>query len=358
MCHGHQGDDRSVSVLGQGVKVRTTGGGPADDPHGGNERDEATRVFTRAPAEPGEGARSVRDDDGDGAGRTDDGHAQTFVRRQDGAHPQTFVRQRPPAPGRRDPGPGNPRPEPLGGDDRADGGGRDDLGDADDADDADASSTRTMRRPVRPRRRRGPRIAGIAALVLVVIVMIPVATWGWVWFTARQDQRPSSDAIVVLGASQYNGQPSPVFEARLRHAADLYEEGVAPAIVTVGGNQPGDNFTEGGSGGRWLEQEGVPSERIVAIGEGSDTLESLELVSLAFRERGWTTAVIVSDPWHSLRSREMAEGFGIEAATSPARSGPAVLERETQLWYITRETASLWHYWIFGESATVRVDAL
>ncbi len=79
---------------------------------------------------------------------------------------------------------------------------------------------------------------------------------------------------------------------------------------------------------------------------------------MAFEEQGWRTAVIVSDPWHSLRSREMAEDFGIEAATSPARSGPAVLERETQLWYITRETASLWHYWIFGESATVRVDAL
>lgn len=129
-------------------------------------------------------------------------------------------------------------------------------------------------------------------------------------------------------------------------------------MVTVGGNQPGDNFTEGGSGARWLIEQGLPEDSVIPIEKGSDTLESLELVAQVFEEHGWHTAVIVSDPWHSLRSREIAEDLGIEAATSPARSGPAVLERETQLWYITRETASLWHYWIFGESAAISVDAL
>ncbi len=322
--------------------MRTTGDGPEKGQRDGH--DEATRVFARTPPAFEETARFVR---GDGDERPDDDRARTFVRPAGGfgaaAPPpadqatRPFVREDVPATG-----------EPLR---RA----------ASDDPDEDAGQSRSPRR--KRRRRRRPRSLGrillrTLALIVLVVVMLPFATWGWVWYTARQDERPPSDAIVVLGASQYNGRPSPVFEARLRHAADLYTEGVAPVVVTVGGNQPGDNFTEGGSGARWLVEQGLPEDSVVPIGEGADTLESLELVARTFEERGWRTAVIVSDPWHSLRSREMAEDFGIEAATSPARSGPAVLERETQLWYITRETASLWHYWVFGESATVRVDAL
>ncbi|WP_393916143.1 YdcF family protein [Halostreptopolyspora alba] len=207
-----------------------------------------------------------------------------------------------------------------------------------------------------PRRRFRKR--WLVALLALVAILIPAGTWSWVWYTARQDERPRSDAIVVLGASQYNGRPSPIFEARLRHAADLYQEGVAPVIVTVGGNQPGDNFTEGGTGRDWLVEVGVPEEQVVAIGEGSDTLRSIEAVASTFRAREWENAVIVSDPWHSLRSRQIAGDFGIEATTSPARSGPAVQERETQLWYITRETASLWYYWIFGDSSDIDVHAV
>lgn len=323
----------SPCLWDQGVKVRATSEGPADDSHGTAAGDEATRVFVRAPVDPEETTRFVRAP----GGPAGDEPTSVFVRSQGRSQPRTFARQRDLA----------GEPADTGG---YGWGGREHSG-------AEPETTRTMRRPPRPRR-RGLRAARIIALLLAAIITVPAVTWGWVWYTARQDQRPASDAIVVLGASQYDGRPSPVFEARLRHAADLYADGVAPTVVTVGGNQPGDNYTEGGSGARWLTEAGVPEERIVAIGEGSDTLESLELVSVAFNERGWRTAVIVSDPWHSLRSRVMAEDFGMEAATSPARSGPAVLERQTQLWYITRETASLWHYWIFGESATVRVDAL
>ncbi|MDA0564042.1 YdcF family protein [Streptomonospora sp. S1-112] len=211
-------------------------------------------------------------------------------------------------------------------------------------------------RPARPPRRR-LRIGRIIVLLLLVAIATPPATWGWVWYTARADERPASDAIVVLGASQYNGRPSPIFEARLAHAETLYREGVAPMIVTVGGNQPGDNFTEAGSGRDWLVAQGVPAENVVAVDEGNDTLQSMRAVARVYAEQGWSSAVIVSDPWHSLRSRVMAEDFGIEAATSPARSGPAVLERRTQVWYITRETASLWYYWIFGDSSDIEVDA-
>ncbi|MBB4930348.1 vancomycin permeability regulator SanA [Lipingzhangella halophila] len=226
---------------------------------------------------------------------------------------------------------------------------------ADDSDEPPAAPPRSAT-PPRPRRRRF-RKRWIVVLVVLAVALTPVATWGWVWNTARQDERPRSDAIIVLGASQYNGDPSPIFEARLQHAADLYQEGVAPVIITVGGNQPGDNYTEGGAGRDWLVQTGVPTEQIVAIGEGSDTLRSIEAVAGVFNERSWESAVIVSDPWHSLRSRQIARDFGIDAETSPARSGPAVRERETQLWYITRETASLWYYWIFGDSSDIVVHA-
>lgn len=210
-------------------------------------------------------------------------------------------------------------------------------------------------RPRRPRRRF--RLRWAITLVLLIVLALPPATWGWVWYTARQDDRTASDAIIVLGASQYNGVPSPVFEARLRQAQELYLEGVAPVIITVGGKQPGDNFTEAASGRNWLIEVGVPSEQIIAVEEGSDTLQSIQAVSLVFEERSWETAILVSDPWHSLRSKRMAADHGIEAGTSPSRSGPAVIERRTQVWYITRETASLWYYWIFNNSSDIQVNA-
>ncbi|WP_084723155.1 YdcF family protein [Streptomonospora alba] len=211
--------------------------------------------------------------------------------------------------------------------------------------------------PPRPPRRRRFRLRWFVALVLLLVLAAPPATWAWVWYTARADERPASDAILVLGASQYNGRPSPIFEARLAHAEELYREGVAPVLVTVGGNQPGDNYTEGGSGRDWLVEQGVPADDVVAVEEGGDTLQSITAVAGVFEERDWSSVVIVSDPWHSLRSRQMAEDHGMEAATSPSRSGPAVIERETQMWYITRETASLWYYWLFGDSTDIEVDA-
>jgi uncharacterized SAM-binding protein YcdF (DUF218 family) len=192
-------------------------------------------------------------------------------------------------------------------------------------------------------------------LVLTLLVLLPVlvvvGTAGRVWWTARQDSRPASDAIVVLGASQYDGRPSEVFEARLRHAAALYEEGVAPRVITLGGSQPGDRFTEAAAGEEFLVSEGVPRVRVLAVGEGSDTLESLEAYRRVAEERGWGSAVLVTDPWHSLRARTMARDLGLEAQTSPTRSGPIVQTRGTQLRYIARETAALLLYEVTGHSA-------
>jgi uncharacterized SAM-binding protein YcdF (DUF218 family) len=189
----------------------------------------------------------------------------------------------------------------------------------------------------------------LAALVLAALLLV-AATAGAIWWTARHDARPTSDAIVVLGSAQYNGVPSPIFEARLEHALRLWSDGVAPVIVTVGGKADGDRFTEAEAGAQYLSEAGVPDDALLPVPEGVDTLESMRSVSSAFDEHGWGTAVLVTDPWHAMRTERMAEDAGIEATTSPTRQGPSVYSRTTQVKYILRETAAYLLYRATGES--------
>lgn len=180
--------------------------------------------------------------------------------------------------------------------------------------------------------------------VFLVGLLVVGGTSFRVWQVARGDDRTPADVVLVLGAAQYAGTPSKVLEARLRHAKDLYDEGVAPYIVTTGGNQPGDTYTEATAGVRWLTARGVPEDRVIPIGEGNDTLGSIEAAAEEIRERGWKSVVIVSDPWHSLRARTMASDAGLDAWTSPTHSGPIVQTRQTQIRYIMYETAALLYY--------------
>lgn len=180
--------------------------------------------------------------------------------------------------------------------------------------------------------------------VLMVGVLVVGGTSFRVWQVARYDDQQTADVVLVLGAAQYDGTPSKVLEARLRHAKNLYEDGVAPYIVTTGGNQPGDNYTEASAGVRWLTENGVPQDRVIAVGKGNDTLGSLRAAAEQIHDRGWRTAVIVSDPWHSLRARTMASDVGLDAWTSPTHSGPIVQTRQTQIRYILYETAALLYY--------------
>jgi vancomycin permeability regulator SanA len=195
-----------------------------------------------------------------------------------------------------------------------------------------------------------------ATLALVLLVLLGTATRVW-WF-ARQDDHRVSDAIVVLGAAQFNGRPSSVFTARLVHARDLYELKVAPRIITVGGNRAGDQYTEASAGKAWLTQHGVPAARIVAVGTGSDTLTSLKAVQHRMQQGSWATAVIVTDPWHSLRARAMATDQGIDAAMSPTRQGPAVRQRSTEIRYIARETLAYLYYKVFKKSVDSGTNAV
>jgi uncharacterized SAM-binding protein YcdF (DUF218 family) len=200
-------------------------------------------------------------------------------------------------------------------------------------------------------------VKAVAAVVILALAVL-LLTAGTIWWTARQDDRRVSDVIVVLGASQFDGRPSSVFTARLVHARDLWREDVAPRIVTVGGNQVGDRFTEASAGKRWLTEHGVPTRRVVALPTGSDTLSSISAVQQRMQRRGWHTAVIVTDPWHALRTGSMAEDRGIDAVVSPTRRGPAVRERSTQLRYIGRETLAYLYWKVFHRSADSGLNAV
>jgi uncharacterized SAM-binding protein YcdF (DUF218 family) len=191
------------------------------------------------------------------------------------------------------------------------------------------------------------RVIGAAVLAFVLLV---VSTALAIWWTARQDSRQESDAIVVLGTAQYNGVPSAIFQARLEHAIALYEAGAAPVIVTVGGKADGDEFSEAEAGQAYLAAGGVPEDALLAVPEGRDTLQSMRVVAAAFADRGWRKALLVTDPWHAMRAERMAEDSGMEAESSPTRQGPAVQTRATQFRYILRETAGYLLYRATGES--------
>lgn len=186
-------------------------------------------------------------------------------------------------------------------------------------------------------------LRAVAGSLLVALVLV-LGTAARVWQVARIDDDTHADAIVVLGAAQYDGTPSSVFAARLGQASRLYDKGIAPLVITVGGKRPGDEYTEAAAGKNYLADEGVPADRVLAVETGSDTLESIDAVAAAMRARDLSSVVLVSDPWHSMRTRTMARDAGLRAWTSPTRTGPAVYTRESQFHGIARETAALLWY--------------
>lgn len=199
--------------------------------------------------------------------------------------------------------------------------------------------------PVPPLRVRLRRTVLRAVFGLVLMVGLVIGGTAFrVWQVARYDDRTPADMAVVLGAAQYDGVPTDVFEARLEHARALYQQGVVKYVTTTGGRQDGDQYTEGQTGQMWLVQHGVPADRVLVVGEGRDTLGSIRAVAAMARQRGLSTAMIVSDPWHSLRARTMAQDEGLQAWSSPTHSGPIVQTRSTQFRYILRETGALLYY--------------
>jgi vancomycin permeability regulator SanA len=185
----------------------------------------------------------------------------------------------------------------------------------------------------------------VVAVLVVVALLVPAVTATRIWWFSRQDDRTPADVAIVLGAAQFDGDPSPVFESRLRHAKDLYDEGVVPRIYTVGGSREGDRFTEAAAGERFLEERlDVPAGVVTAVPEGDDTQASLAAAARTMADEELNSAVVVTDPIHSFRSRAMARDLGIDAWASPARSGSSRASERNGMRYVLRETTAYLAY--------------
>jgi uncharacterized SAM-binding protein YcdF (DUF218 family) len=193
------------------------------------------------------------------------------------------------------------------------------------------------------------RVLIITLLALVALLAYPL--WlGWqIYEQSNDDQVHSADAIVVLGAAQYNGEPSPIFRARLDHALFLYGEDLAETVVVTGGKQPGDRFTEAETGEIYLAARAVPEESILTEPGGNSTLESLRGVREIARDQGIETLLLVSDPLHSERIKRIARDLGFdEAYTSWASYTRLERSRMTKAREFVREIGALLVYELFS----------
>ena len=182
-----------------------------------------------------------------------------------------------------------------------------------------------------PPRFIGRRIAQVGLVLLLVGIGYFAVSFWQVWSTGRSDQARDVDAIVVLGAAQYDGRPSPQLAARLDHVIDLWRDGVAPQVVVTGGNQAGDRFTEASASAQYLVDRGVPESAIVQEDAGTTTYDSLARAQLLVGD-SVDTVLVVTDPYHALRSRLTAAEVGFTAYVSPTPSsvvrGVTELRRE------------------------------
>lgn len=183
------------------------------------------------------------------------------------------------------------------------------------------------------------RLFRVGGIVLLIGLSYVVVTFVQVWWASRQDEAAPAQAIVVLGAAQYDGRPSPVLRARLDHVVALYDEGIAPLVVVTGGGREGDRFTEAAASAAYLSEQGVPGGAIERETTGVSSYESLAATARFLRERDIADVVLVSDPFHAYRIRSISDEVGMHAAVSPTPS--SAIAGRTNLWHLVRETAGV-----------------
>lgn len=189
------------------------------------------------------------------------------------------------------------------------------------------------------------RWALVAAITVPLLVGVAVAGVAFaVYRQARQGQLVPADAIVVMGAAQYNGRPSPVLRSRLDTALDAYERGLAPVVIVTGGNQAGDAYTEAGTGRDYLVDRGVPSDAVLVEDRSTNTAENLRNAAAIARDEGIRSVLIVSDGFHLFRSKMIARALGLDAAGIPAENSPIRAGSASERGYILRETAAILAY--------------
>ena len=197
--------------------------------------------------------------------------------------------------------------------------------------------------------RRHPILVGVA-LVLLVVLTVLGASAITVWRAAHDDDASRverADVIIVLGAAQYGGTPSPVFRGRLDHALLLFRQGRADSVMVVGGEAPGDTTSEAQAGRDYLISQGIPAGSLVAEPVGRTTYESLAGAAKYMRGHGMESAFLVSDPWHNARITRMASDLGIRGYVSATWTSAATSE-DTRFTGYARETLAYLYYRIFG----------
>jgi vancomycin permeability regulator SanA len=198
-------------------------------------------------------------------------------------------------------------------------------------------------------------IKRVIATVLLVVIVLPLYVGGRVWYTANHTEPVKSDAIIVLGAAQFDGVPSPVLKARLIEAKRVFEKKLAPRILTVGSRAPGDRTTEAASGFYWLTDHGIDKKYVDSIPYGRDTFDSTKSYVNVMKKLNLKTAIIVTDQYHCLRAVTMASDLGISATCAPTRTGPASTSNSS-IRYLVRETGAYLAYVTLGRQGIHLTD--
>lgn len=180
------------------------------------------------------------------------------------------------------------------------------------------------------------RVVKVAICLAALLFLYLGVTFVQVLMASNRDEARPVDAIVVLGAAQYDGRPSPVLRARLDHAADLYQQGLAEKVVVTGGKQAGDRVTEATASADYLARHGVPQESILREVQGRTSWQQLAAAAAFLKQQGLTKVLLVSDGFHSARIAAIAGELGLEGYTSPAPDSP--IHGVGKLRYVGKET--------------------
>jgi uncharacterized SAM-binding protein YcdF (DUF218 family) len=195
----------------------------------------------------------------------------------------------------------------------------------------------------------GPAGRVVVTLLVGVVVLVAWTTFR-IWDVGNHDEATRADAIVVLGAAQYNGKPSAVLKARLDHAIALYQDGLAPWFIVTGGKAEGDRTTEAASARAYAIGQGVPEGAILVEDRGRTTLESLQSVGSILRARHLSTAIFVSDRTHMLRVLRIARDVGVTAFGSPTDTSPTDQTAGSRAEATIHELGGLALYFVTGET--------
>lgn len=212
-----------------------------------------------------------------------------------------------------------------------------------------APATRYVR-VKRQRRRRSPlrRLLKVILILCSAAIALGLLAIGLlaisIWYQARHDETRPADAVIVMGAAQWNGRPSPIFKARLDHAVQLYRANDAPLIFLTGGTGTGDQFSEAEVGRDYLLEQGIPAAALISVPDGRTSWQSLQQTSPVLKIHSVHTVLMDSDPFHMFRVKRMIDDLGFRGYASPTHTSPIRPGSTLEYHYMARELAAYLAY--------------